>query len=270
MKVAIHSVFILKENILFLEEWIDYHISIGFEKFYLYDNSKVSRLDGWDLRHKDRIKFGQVNKYQINYDKIVNMTDNEMKQFIKKLCEKYKCIDIIEWSPKDDDGYILYNQNEAHNHCLKRLKKDNIDWCANIDMDEYIVLNKNNKNIRKFIKNRNANVSNIAMGQILYDSRFNNMGKSIVNINKIAIDQPERTNSNKNLYRVEKTNALSVHGWEGNGKKQAPPLQKICFNHYKINVTGKYKQASNIANIIKLNIERRFYNTYLEVKYNKY
>ena len=28
--VAIHSVFISKENILFLEEWIDYHIQLGF------------------------------------------------------------------------------------------------------------------------------------------------------------------------------------------------------------------------------------------------
>ena len=30
MKIAIHTVFILKENILFLEEWIYYHILLGF------------------------------------------------------------------------------------------------------------------------------------------------------------------------------------------------------------------------------------------------
>lgn len=40
--IAIHSVFIAKENILFLEEWIDYHLLIGFNRFYLYDNSKVT------------------------------------------------------------------------------------------------------------------------------------------------------------------------------------------------------------------------------------
>ena len=34
--IAIHSVFIAKENILFLEEWIDYHLLIGFNRFYLY------------------------------------------------------------------------------------------------------------------------------------------------------------------------------------------------------------------------------------------
>ena len=43
MQIAIHTVFILKENILFLEEWIKYHILLGFNKFYLYDNSKVTK-----------------------------------------------------------------------------------------------------------------------------------------------------------------------------------------------------------------------------------
>jgi len=33
MKCAIVSVFIAKENILFLEDWIDYHVSIGFVNF---------------------------------------------------------------------------------------------------------------------------------------------------------------------------------------------------------------------------------------------
>jgi hypothetical protein len=45
-KIAIHSVFIVKENILFLEEWIDYHIQIGVDAFYLYDNSKVEKRTG--------------------------------------------------------------------------------------------------------------------------------------------------------------------------------------------------------------------------------
>ena len=40
----------------------------------------------------------------------------------------------------NEDGNILYNQREAHNDCLNKMKKDNIDWCANIDMDEYIVI----------------------------------------------------------------------------------------------------------------------------------
>ena len=115
MKFAIHSVYILKENILFLEEWINYHILLGFNKFYLYDNSKVNKVTGWDIKHRNVIIGGKVNKYGVNYDKIVNMTDKEINDYMIKLCEKYKCIEIIEWSPTDTNGNILYNQKEAHN-----------------------------------------------------------------------------------------------------------------------------------------------------------
>ena len=37
--VGIHTVFIAKENILFLKEWILYHKYMGIEHFFLYDNS---------------------------------------------------------------------------------------------------------------------------------------------------------------------------------------------------------------------------------------
>ena len=90
----------------------------------MYDNSKVtkpSKLNGTKFINKG------TNKYNINYDKIVNMTATQMKDYVKKLCNKYKSIEIIEWSPTDNKGNILYNQEEAHNHCLKILKRDKID-----------------------------------------------------------------------------------------------------------------------------------------------
>ena len=62
------------------------------------------------------------------------MTDTLMNQHVQNLCEKYKCIEIIEWSPTDEKGNILHNQSQAHNHCLKKLKSDKIDWCANINI----------------------------------------------------------------------------------------------------------------------------------------
>ena len=37
--VGIHTVFIARENILFLKEWILYHKYMGIEHFFLYDNS---------------------------------------------------------------------------------------------------------------------------------------------------------------------------------------------------------------------------------------
>ena len=96
MKIAIHSVFIVKENILFLEQWIYYHILLGFNKFYLYDNSKINKVSGFDKKYENVIVGNKINKYNINYDEIVNLTDEKIDYYMKKICEKYECIEIIE------------------------------------------------------------------------------------------------------------------------------------------------------------------------------
>lgn len=36
IKLAIHTVFLPKENNIFLEEWIDYHLNLGFDQIYIY------------------------------------------------------------------------------------------------------------------------------------------------------------------------------------------------------------------------------------------
>ena len=42
--VGIHTVFIARENILFLKEWVLYHKYMGIEHFFLYDNSGRLRI----------------------------------------------------------------------------------------------------------------------------------------------------------------------------------------------------------------------------------
>ena len=122
MRVAIHSVFISKENILFLEEWIDYHIQIGVDVFYLYDNSKVQKKDEWDHVHSIKLIPGKVNKYGISFDTLVNLTTEQINEILEKIQEKYKnIVYITEWSPVDEKGVVCYNQIEAHNTCLSNL-----------------------------------------------------------------------------------------------------------------------------------------------------
>lgn len=266
---AIHSVFILKENILFLEEWIDYHISLGFNKFYLYDNSKVT-ISGGHHPNSKTFKAGKVNKYGVNYDDVVNLTNEELYEKLNLIKQKYKCIDVIEWSPKDEDGNILFNQTQAHNHCLKRMKKDNIQWCANIDMDEYIVIN-NNLTIKGFIKTileTNKNISAIYLTQKRFDSRFNNLNKPVTSINKMEVTTLPPTHSNKIIYKVKNTNSMSVHSWSGQGNKILPSvMNKIWFNHYKLN-NKEYKTENNINKIIEKGINNKYYTNYIKIVYN--
>tara|TARA_B110000908_G_C10157900_1_gene404549 strand:- start:226 stop:1026 length:801 start_codon:yes stop_codon:yes gene_type:complete len=255
MKRAIHTVFIMKENILFLEEWINYHMLLGFNKFYLYDNSKVQKTGGCHPRHKCFTP-QKVNKYNVNYDELVKMDNKEMQTYIQQLCNKYKCVKIIEWSPKKN-GIVLHNQKEAHNHCLKLLKKDRIDWCANIDMDEYIVL-KDHSNINDYINRLPSNIKNIRLGQVRFDSRFNNLDKLVTDITKSELDKLPRGHSNKNIYNVNSTKLLDIHKWHPTNtvyKEIVPKTDIIWFNHYKMN-QKEYNIVDNIHHDIKDKIRR--------------
>ena len=251
MKIAIHTVFILKENILFLEEWIYYHILLGFNKFYLYDNSKMNKVTGFDNKPNHKIIGNKVNKYGVNYDKIVNMTDIQINQYVQKLCEKYKCIEIIEWSPTDKEGKIVYDQIKAHNHCLKKLKSDKIDWCAIIDMDEYIVI-KDFDNIEKYILSLPQKIQNIKMGQVRFDSRFNNVGKLVTDITNAEIKGFDRNKSNKNIFNIENTIYVKIHSVDIKKEfsQYRPSTKEMWFNHYKLN-NNNYKHINNINVNIK-------------------
>jgi hypothetical protein len=235
MKCAIQAVFIAKENILFLEEWIDYHMLIGFDTFYLYDNSKVQKNIGFDSKKKHLIP-QKVNKWGIDYDKIVNLTNNEIQKIIKQIEVKYKNkVFFIEWSPKDKDGKIIYGQVEALNDCLVNLKKTPIEWCANIDIDEFIVT----KNLHEYIQSQ-GDILCVKMQQLLFDSRFNNLNKLITTINKTAEEILPKNHSNKYIYNVKNATHLDVHDVEGKGAKIYPSIDEIHFNHYKRDFKNKF------------------------------
>lgn len=246
MKIAINSVFIAKENILFLEEWIKYHQLLGVTHFYLYDNSKVNKITGWAVRNKDKIILGKRNKHNIDYGELVKMNKNQVTEHLKKLCDKYKCINLIEWSPRDEEGNILHNQKEGHTHCLKRLKEDKIDWATTIDMDEFIILKKHN-NLEEYILSLPSNVKVIKMAQKRFESRFLNLDKLITNITK-CIDKNVFYEAPKNIFNVEHTNIVYVHDVEIEDKyiKQLGNENEIFFNHYKINNNDNYINENNI------------------------
>lgn len=243
---AIHTVFIVKENILFLEEWIDYHINLGFDKFYLYDNSKVTK----PTKLGGRIPLTKgINKYNINYNKEVKLSDLEVKNILNKIKNKYN-INIIEWSPRDKEGHIIYEQVKAHNDCLKKLKKDNIDWCAYIDIDEFIVL-KNDKSINDYVNKLDNNISNIRMSQVRFENRFINKNKLVIDIDKSQFNPHSLNHSNKNIFYVPRTNSLGVHWWKGTGIQKITGLKEIWFNHYKLNNLKNYKIINNLNQNIK-------------------
>ena len=256
--IAIQSVFIAKENILFLEEWIDYHIQIGIDIFYLYDNSKVNKINYFDsvISPKKHMIPGKVNKYGIHFDSLVKLYDSDICKIMDTLSKKYtNIVNFIEWSPKDKDGFICYGQEEAYNNCLSKLKNTTIEWCASIDMDEFIVIDeKFDNNIKTYIKTLDSTVSCVKLSQVLFDSRFNYMDKHkhkyelITSINKACSVPLPPWHSNKYIYRICDALYLGVHDCKTKGKQINPSINDIRFNHYKIlfdNNSSDFKLEDN-------------------------
>lgn len=267
---AIHTVFIAKENILFMEEWLDYHLQLGFDRFYLYDNSKVQRPGEWDRGdfNSRHLQPGKVNKYNINYDEVVRMTEAEVAERLHGLTEKYKGrVIITEWSPRDaETGLITYGQEEAFNDCLDRMKTDGVDWCAVIDMDEFIVMGRF-ADIKDYIDwltgesgaAQGDNISNVSMSQIRFINRFADMTRLVIDADigrALGLGQAP-----KNIFKVDKTQKLNIgpkvlntHYWFGEGEQHYPAHEEICFNHYMRVV--EWPVVDNIHPAIKKTVRR--------------
>lgn len=267
---AIHTVFIAKENILFLEQWIDYHMLLGFNKFYLYDNSKVNLTNDPhnNTYHEKNVIPNKINKYCINYDEIVKLSDTEIVNILKKIEEKYsKNIRIIEWSPRNKENKVMYEQRKAHNNCLIHLKKDNIDWCAFIDMDEYIVIN-NKKNINLYLADlENTNISCIKMKCHNMLTRFSNIKEPCINILK-GIEKP-RNAAQKNIIKIKDCKHVDIHWCILENNKQIKETDDILFLHYNCNKDDeKYPPIYDIDIInidIKNQINYNFHNAYIKI-----
>ena len=176
-RIGLHTVFIAKENILFLEEWILYHKSIGIDYFFLYDNSKVEVIDAGYLDAGAVV--GETAKRGIPYNKIVDMSNIEIQEELDRIQTQIENIYIYEWSPVDDDGHIWFGQSECQNHAA-HTHKDMVDWMLFMDIDEYLV---SKQNISDICINAlvNGNIG-IEFWQCNMDNRYHHLDKLVCDI----------------------------------------------------------------------------------------
>ena len=99
MKTAICA--IAKNENAYVNDWVNYHLALGFDKIYLYDNN-----------------------------------DPETP-FVGDFIEQASKVEIIDWHVEEE--HIL-NQVAAYNDFAEKYGQL-YDWCAVIDIDEYIFLN---------------------------------------------------------------------------------------------------------------------------------
>lgn len=92
-------ILLIKDENRYLKEWLDWHLALGFEHVYIYDNGE-----------KDHAQ------------EIVDLYAAEMQRKIT----------VIDWT-----GHHTHIQQDAYNHFLSNYKKD-VRWGLFIDSDEFL------------------------------------------------------------------------------------------------------------------------------------
>jgi hypothetical protein len=165
-KIYIQTVYIPRENILFIEEWLIHHKNLGVDEFFMYDNSGSCYLDfvgNLEINGLDRQGNPVIeNTKHLSDEDIRNMEDIIFKKYNAKR---------VKWSPIGSNGKITYNQVGAIYDFVKRV---NDGFCCFIDIDEFICL-KEEKNIKEYIKNvYDSSKQGIVIQQKRYGSRWEN------------------------------------------------------------------------------------------------
>lgn len=219
--LTFHTVFILNENVRWLEEFLQYYINLGFEHFYLYDNDGSTGGDGTKTHNKYNFEISTSNE-----------TTNI--QLFNSINERYaKYITYIKWQPRNEKGQIIYGQENAIRHFITHYQKENT-WVAFMDLDEFI-FSVRNLNLREYLSKQTS--SSIRLIQKKFIDRFLANSQYITQdfrcINDLAIGTEW---GSKTIVRVADYKDISnIHNIIVSGETEVVDILDFRFNHYNLN-----------------------------------
>lgn len=150
----------------YIEEWVKYHLNIGFDKIIINDNNPKD----YTYNPKDILK-EYIDKGQVIIERYYDTHK------LENCISVYELHKIYTW---------LYNKY-----------KDEFDWCAKLDIDEYLEIPETNNDIKKFLnQNKFTKCDCILLPWKLYEV------KDEYKINYIRLPNNIRFNySNKYIYK---------------------------------------------------------------------
>lgn len=160
----------------YLAEWIEYHMLLGVDHFYLYNNNS-------DDSYKESLKY-----------------------YIKN-----KKVTLIDWPTPKEGDWTNY-QVLAYNDCLKQFRHKT-KWLAVIDIDEFIHL-KLHDNLQEFLKHY-EDVGGVTLNwQVFGTSWVSKIPKDQLLIDALYLRAESDHPMNKwykSIMRTERIHFLSVH-----------------------------------------------------------
>ena len=226
--VGLHTVFIAKENILFLKEWILYHNLKGITHFFLYDNTGVTR-SSLHVERSPHSVVGRVSKYAVPYDEIVSLPDAEIQRVLDEIQREIPNVTIVRWRPRDSDGNTMYAQVQALNDALSRYGKS-VDWMVFMDMDEFIVSDESVPDLCKWLGSRGYDGG--AMPDRPMSARFDNVDRYVTETSQRFVG-PYGVGW-KYMCDTRRVVRANVHSFESRGQQYRFDASRLFFLHYKM------------------------------------
>lgn len=185
---------VMKNEERYVNDWTDYHLAIGFEHIFIYDNDPGLMLSAWyDQRVQDE---RQEMAEAAADEKDITLTERR-----------------VHLQPTDVPPGAGYKQNLVYNHCLDQLRNlpHPPKWVMVLDADEYLVLRDVNKypNAVAFfadhVREGSVQLSWVVMGSS-YEMHYKN--EPVVKRFQMALEP--------SLFLETKTVAVLDHvlGWE--------------------------------------------------------
>ncbi len=136
-RISLMTVFLPRENLFFIEEWLKYHIVLGFTHFYLYNNSGSRFIDcGNNIELNAKNKRGESI-----YPLLAHYTDAEVQDALENILAPFVAqgyVTQVMWQPRDEHGNITYAQSLAFLDYVAKYARET-DWVSFTDLDEFIV-----------------------------------------------------------------------------------------------------------------------------------
>jgi len=221
--LSFHTIFILRENIQWLEEFIIYYKNLGFEHFYLYDNTGSLGYAG-----------SSPNKNKYGYP----IQEHAEEQFAKIMETYGDCITYYKWQPRDTpDGPIVYAQIAGMVDVINRFGHET-EWMAFMDLDEFLI-SPSNVHIVNYFRTLPESVSGVAVCQKKFVDRHEVVGQYItqdyrcVDHLSIGVDVGVK-------YIVRSNKVHQIHHQHGpidyySGSTRFEHRDILRFNHYNAN-----------------------------------
>ena len=226
--VGLHTVFIAKENILFLKEWILYHKLKGVTHFFLYDNTGVTRSSPTVERSPHSV-VGRVSKYAVPYDEMVMLSDAEIRCILDDIQSEISNVAVVRWQPRDSDGNIIYAQVRAANDALSRYG-EMVDWMVFMDMDEFMVSDESVPDLCRWMESRGYDGG--VMPDLPMSTRMDNVDRYVVE-SGLMYRGPYRT-APKYMCDTRRVTCANVHGFRSRGRQHRFDAGRLFFLHYKM------------------------------------